>query len=210
APSGDSSPPNLSGLAAVAMPNLSGEDGGDASMEEADPTEESPAMPPPGSRSVLPTAGHAEPSEETLLERRAFAEAAAELAVARAQTLWDVEGQILDLAVSIAEVLIERELETDPELHQTLARAALRTLGEGEEPVLRVSPDAHSAILTCFGGETLSVDGVRARLKLDPTMEGLGCIAENEHRRVSGTIAERLRTIRRALEDERAQESEGT
>jgi len=50
-----------------------------------------------------------------------------ELAIARASVLSTVEGSLLDLSLQIANAIIEREVERDPEL-QSERGAALRAL----------------------------------------------------------------------------------
>jgi hypothetical protein len=66
----------------------------------------------------------------TPAEQEAFAHAALEIGSLRARLLSNAESQLLDLAVSIAEVLIEREVERDPSLHNAFARAAVAALGD--------------------------------------------------------------------------------
>ncbi|HEX4354235.1 MAG TPA: hypothetical protein VHZ95_15005, partial [Polyangiales bacterium] len=83
--------------------------------------------PPPANDTQHALSGHAE----------AFANAAIELAIARAATLTVLEDQLLDLAIEVASALIERELEAAPELHAALAKAALASLGDCHQVTLR-------------------------------------------------------------------------
>lgn len=152
-----------------------------------------PPAPPPGPPPI--------PADDPRLV--AFARAAADLGAARAQILASVEGQLLELALAIASSIIEREIELDPELHQGLARAALATLGSAPGARLRASREAHAAIVAALGSPVVTADGIEVQLTMDPTLEGLGCIAENEHTRVDGRVGERLRAVLRSLEDER-------
>ncbi|HTU62316.1 MAG TPA: FliH/SctL family protein, partial [Polyangiales bacterium] len=136
--------------------------------------------------------------------------AALELAVARTATLTVLEGQLLDLSIEIAESLIERELEQHPELHSTLARAALASLGDADRVTLRTSPDAFEAICQQLGGPETTVNGVHVTVHADDTIPGLGCIVDGESVRIDATVAERLRAVRRAFEDERRKVAEST
>jgi flagellar biosynthesis/type III secretory pathway protein FliH len=173
------------------------------------------AMPPtsliPGARSAPPPAPANDIGVELLMEQReAFTHAALELALARAATLSVLEGQLLDLSIEIAESLIERELEQQPELHTTLARAALASLGDAERVTLRTSPSAFEAICQTLGGPETTVSGVHVVVHADETIPGLGCIVDGENVRIDATVAERLRAVRRAFEDERRKKAEAT
>jgi vacuolar-type H+-ATPase subunit E/Vma4 len=161
----------------------------------------------PGARSNPPPAndsGHA-----TLKERsEAFANAAIELAIARAATLAVMEGQLLDLAVEIAAAIIERAVESAPELHAALARAALSSLGDSTHVTLRTSPDGFATICDALGGQEIDVRGVRVQVVADVTIPGLGCVVDGDSVRVDATVSERLRAVRRAFEDERRKSME--
>jgi hypothetical protein len=161
----------------------------------------------PGGRSAPPPAndtGYAMMREHA----EAFANAAIELGIARAATLAVLEGQLLDLSIEIASALIEREIEREPELHATLARAALASLGDATQVTLRTSPDAFHHVCDALGGEHAEVRGVRVSIVSDATIPGLGCVVDGENMRVDATISERLRAVRRAFEEERRKTAE--
>lgn len=163
----------------------------------------------PGGRSAPPPAN--DTSLELLHEQReAFTNAAIELAIARAATLSVLEGQLLDLAIDIASSLIEREVEREPELHGTLARAALSSLGDSERVTLRTSADGYAAICEDLGGPEATVRGVHIQVVADDTIPGLGCVVDGEHVRIDATVAERLRAVRRAFEEERRKVAESS
>lgn len=161
----------------------------------------------PGGRSAPPPAndtGYAMMREHA----EAFANAAIELGIARAATLAVLEGQLLDLSIEIASALIERQIEREPELHATLARAALNSLGDATQVTLRTSPDAFHHVCDALGGEHAEVRGVRVSIVSDVTIPGLGCVVDGENMRVDATISERLRAVRRAFEEERRKTAE--
>jgi flagellar biosynthesis/type III secretory pathway protein FliH len=137
----------------------------------------------------------------------AYAEAAVELAAARAKVLSTVEDQLLGLAVDIAEALVEDTLEADPELHVRLARSAIEALGSSAGARLRASRQAFESITDVHGEAFVVVNGIRVEVVLDPTLDGLGCVADNEIGAVDGRIPERLRAVRRALAEERRERS---
>jgi flagellar biosynthesis/type III secretory pathway protein FliH len=145
----------------------------------------------------------------TPAEQEAYAQAALELASLRARVLFNAESQLLDLAVSVAEVIIEREVERDPSLHNAFARAAVAALGDTRQAKLRVSRDAFRAISEIHGEEAVDVDGVSVGLTLDNSLEGLSVVAESGASRVDGRVRERLAAVLRAISaDHRRQGAE--
>jgi flagellar biosynthesis/type III secretory pathway protein FliH len=150
------------------------------------------------------------PPTITPAEQEAFALAALEIGSMRARMLATAETELLELAVSIAEAIIEREIERDPAIHATLAKAAVSALGDTSHARLRVSRTAHRAITQIHGEAAVDVDGVRVELTLDNSLEGLSVVAESGASRVDGRVSERLSAVLRAIEaDHRRKDVEG-
>ena len=155
-----------------------------------------PAPPPPA-----PPVAPQPPARDPFAD--AFARAVAEHLTARARALVAVEEQLLELSVQLAEVLVERELEREPELHAVLVRTALAAL-EGHQPTgARASRAAYTAIVGAFGLAEVEVDGVRVPITLDPRLDGVGVVVDGVDTRVDGRVGERLRSALRAMQDER-------
>jgi hypothetical protein len=156
----------------------------------------------PGARSIVPPAldGHDARLEGGM---NAFAEAVTELAIARSSVLAAVEGDLLDLSLKIAEAIIESEVEQNTELHTVLVRAALRSLGDCSHVRMRTSQETFGALVEHMGSATFEMNGIAVELVADSTIPGLGCVIDEEHARVDATVAERLRSVRIAFEDER-------
>jgi flagellar biosynthesis/type III secretory pathway protein FliH len=161
----------------------------------------------PGGRSNPPSA-MAQRDDAMTEAIQAFASAAIELAIARAATMAVLEGQLLDLSIEVAEALIEREVEADPLLHGALARAALQSLGNATNVMLRTSADGFEAIVAALGGADVEVRGVRVQIISDPAIPGLGCVVDGDNVRVDASVGERLRAVRRAFEEERRRAAE--
>lgn len=142
-------------------------------------------------------------------EQQEYAMSALELGSLRARTLANAESQLIELAVSIAEVIIEREIEKDPAIHAALARAAVSALGDTRHAKLRVSRKAFRAITEIHGEEALDVDGVSVELTLDNSLEGLSVVAESGASRVDGRVTERLAAVLRALEADHRRKAAG-
>ncbi|HEX5661681.1 MAG TPA: FliH/SctL family protein [Polyangiales bacterium] len=151
------------------------------------PPSSPPSVPPPPPPKITPA------------EQEAFATAALELGSLRTRVLSNAEGQLLELAVTIAEVLIEREVERDPALHEAFARAAVSALGDTRLAKMRVSRQAYKAITEVHGEESLEVDGVKVEMMLDNSLEGLSVVAESGASRVDGRVSERLGAVLRAI-----------
>lgn len=133
--------------------------------------------------------------------RARFAEEAAALAVERARIARLVEGELIELAMMIAETIVHSV--DDDALPVALAKEALRLLPGTEHAVLRAGAGAYEAILAEFG-EQFEHDGVVVRVHADPSIEGAGCIVETSEVRIDGTVRERLAAVARAIHDERA------
>lgn len=137
---------------------------------------------------------------EMELAREHFVEEAAALAVERAKIAQLVEAELVDLAVMIAETIVESI--DDDALPIALAREALRLLPGTENAVLRAGAGAYEAILGELG-EQFEHEGVQVRVHADPSIEGAGCIVETSEVRIDGTIRERLASVAAAIHDER-------
>jgi len=132
----------------------------------------------------------------------AFVAGAVALGAAREQVLAAAERELIELAVTIASAIIEREVAIDPALQGTLARAALEAIGDAGNATLRASEQAHDAIVAALGGSHVVADGVHVEIKRDATLQGLGCVLDSDSVRVEGRVTERLRAVLRALLDE--------
>jgi flagellar biosynthesis/type III secretory pathway protein FliH len=164
--------------------------------------------PSKGSVSVIPAnmslgAEQAEIVAQLEARVQAFTQAAVDLATTRAGVLSTIEEQVLDLSIAIASVIIEREIQQDPGLYKELVREAIHMLGSTRSVTLKASKDTYTMMLQVLGGDVVDVDGIEVRIALDLTIDGLGCIVESGESRVDITIADRLRAIRQAIENER-------
>ena len=147
-------------------------------------------------------AATAEVRAEMERARALFVEEAAALAVERAKIARIVEGELIELALMIAETIVESV--DDDALPVALAREALRLLPGTENATLRAGAGAYEAILGELG-EQFEHEGVRVRVHADPNLEVAGCIVETSEMRIDGSIRERLAAIARAIEEERVE-----
>lgn len=170
---------------------------------------------PPGPTKGQVVGRKAEPAfdptlEDQLREATAhFGQACMDLALARNEALSEVEGQLLDLAVRIAEVIVEHEVQSHPELHQRLVGAALDCIAGEREVQLHVSEATYAVLNEIHGGAQFERAGVTVRMLKKPGLPGLGCVVESGHVRVDGRVTQRLQAMRRAFEEERRRLAEG-
>jgi hypothetical protein len=168
----------------------------------APPVSQTISSMPPAAATPPPPAPPPAPVRDPNSE--AFARAVVEHATAARRALATVEEQLLELSVQLAEVLVEREIEREPALLGTLARAALASL-DGVQPVsVRASRASYGAIVDTFGGPSIEFEGVQVRVVLDTKLDGVGVVVEGPDTRVDGRVADRLRSALRAMQDERA------
>lgn len=165
---------------------------GPPSMDSHPPAADGPLIDPAKEEAAL---------AELQAEVETYSRGAAELATAKARILREAEGQLISLAVDIAECIVEREIEAHPELHKALALAALETLGDPHNTELLASADAFDSLVDVVGEPFLELDGIRVPLRVDPNLQGLGCVARNETGQVDGRIRERLRAVRQTFAD---------
>ena len=109
-----------------------------------------------------------------------------------------LEDRIIDLALALASVILERELPGDRELLLNLVRQAVAMIGGGDHIEIRLAPADLAA-----RGEQISAAGQQAgaerlTLKPDPNI-AQGCIVESRLARVDATLTARLRNIAEQL-----------
>ncbi|MDD9942997.1 MAG: FliH/SctL family protein [Myxococcales bacterium] len=128
-----------------------------------------------------------------------YANAVLDLASARSEVLAGIERQLLELAVLVAEQIIEDEVAGRPELHRVLVETALEHMAGDRKLTLRASPDGYDAIVEGLGGTEVELSGAQLTIKVDRELGGLGCVLESDNRRVDGRLSERLSAIRRSF-----------
>jgi len=145
-----------------------------------------------------------EAERKDLEEQKArFVQGAVELAAARQLAFGEAEEPLLELACGVAEAIVGDALERQPELWTAFARAALESLDDANGAKLRAGADAYAAILDALGAPEITYRGVRVPVVVDPTLDGLGCVAEVGRAKVDGRLSERLEAVRDALIHER-------
>lgn len=159
--------------------------------------------PPPVVAAPTPTApprAATVPPEVERPSERALVEAARALERARPEILATIEGELLELAVDIATVLVEDELSRRPELHRALVRAALDGIDPGPGVRVRASRATYEALLEAFDRAAVDAGRGRVNVELDASLDGHGAVVDVEGASIDGRIGPRLAALRTAFE----------
>lgn len=162
---------------------------------EPEPVVHGPPMPP-----------HEVQAANALLAARieAVGAAAGAFVTARDEVLRQSQDAVLEVAVTLAETLVEGALEHDPALHGALARRALETLAApANEARLRASRDTYATLVDVFGEPNVPWGPDRVPVVLDTSLEGTGCVAETDDAQSDGRVESVIAAARRALREER-------
>ena len=140
---------------------------------------------------------------ESVAESAAALEAAARaMHEARDRFLDGLEPQIMELAVAIAEQIVQREVKTDRNLVRATVRRALNHLLDRETMIVRVNP----ADLEAMRNERITLleefDEIRQIIvQADDTIGPGGCIVESELMEVDARMSAQLDTILQILRE---------
>lgn len=184
------------------------DDGYEEPAPEDDPREAAPLLTPPplegegaqdeGEVVALRVALDAAGAERDALEARAL-EAEARVEQARADVLAESEGQLLRLALAIAERVVAREIRTDPTLVARWVEDALAALAA-------IAPDARPSVAVGLalagaipGDAWTSVLGPAVRVERDPSLAPLGCEVRAGVSAVDVSPLARLASVRAEL-----------
>jgi flagellar biosynthesis/type III secretory pathway protein FliH len=112
-------------------------------------------------------------------------------------------GDLRRLAVRIAEKILDRALELDPELVTAITAAALEPVRDRHAITLRVHPDDLAAVTQAQPELHRRLSQASALLvRADTAIGRGGCIVETEIGTVDAQLATQLAAIERALVDE--------
>ncbi len=113
------------------------------------------------------------------------------------------ERDIARLAVAVAEKVIRRSVEQDPQIVLEIARAAISQTEGSRSVVLRVSPKDMELVLSAHDGLMRHSPDLRSlKVVEDPRVERGGCIVEMEVGHVDARIEEQLSEIESAFMEE--------
>ncbi|HEX2656936.1 MAG TPA: FliH/SctL family protein [Polyangia bacterium] len=111
-----------------------------------------------------------------------------------------VAATALEIGCLLARRIIEEELKSDPKLRLSLARAAVRRVGESQKVTLHLSPADVEAVTAAAGeGDPLGVPMARVEVVTDTNLSPGDSIVESDTAMVDGRIGTRLEELRRVF-----------
>ena len=114
-----------------------------------------------------------------------------------AQLRAQAEGDVVRLAVAIAQRILQRELHVDPEVITGLVRVGLEKVRMQDVTRVRVSPDHQLAVRECF----TRLGAAHVEVISDPAQEQGSMIFETSRGKLDASIGTQLREIERGLTD---------
>ncbi|MDQ1258019.1 MAG: flagellar assembly protein FliH, partial [Candidatus Hydrogenedentes bacterium] len=117
-----------------------------------------------------------------------------------------LEPEVVKLVRQIAEALIHREVQTDPELIHRTVRKALSAILDRERLVVRVNPVDLEALRSNKVALLDEFDGVEVLdVEADPSIAPGGCVVDSELMHVDARIKTQLKRVLAALADPSAE-----
>jgi len=111
-----------------------------------------------------------------------------------------VAATALEIACLLAKRIIEEELKGDPKLRLSLARAAVRRVGEAQKVTVHLSPADAEAVAAAAGeGDPLGLPMARIEIVPDTNLSPGDSIVESDTAMVDGRIGTRLEELRRVF-----------
>lgn len=104
------------------------------------------------------------------------------------------ERELVRLAISIAERIVRREIEADPELLLVMARVAIDRLGERAAAVVHLHPDDYAGLTRGQDARIASLD-----LVADPAVPPGGCLIASAAGEIDAGIDAQIRELSREL-----------
>lgn len=122
-----------------------------------------------------------------------------------------LQPQLVRLAVSLAERILEREVELDPTVVATTARAALKRILDAERVVLRVNPDDIAILRERRADILAEFERIQSlEFNPDPTIPTGGCVAVTDTLELDARLSEQLATMMKHMLAQTHEPSEET
>lgn len=140
---------------------------------------------------------------------KAMRTASEELQQQREKVLRDSEEDLLALAIAVARQVIHQEVMQDRGIVLRVIKAALETLSDNDELVIRVHPDDY-ALLTTSQNQALQQElaSFRYTLKADTTIPPGCCQVDTTRGTVDASFEAQLEELYRRMREERASGAE--
>jgi flagellar biosynthesis/type III secretory pathway protein FliH len=149
------------------------------------------------------TAGAASAAQQGEGMLRPLAEALQGTVTARADMIRRTERQMVELAVTLAQRIVQREIATDQTVLLSMARSAIDKLGTETRITVRLNPEDYEAI----GGDRMPQLGTSVTVVADAKVERTGCRIDSELGTLDAGVDAQIQELGRGLLGDDAQPS---
>jgi len=127
---------------------------------------------------------------------RRLAQTLDELSRLRTTMIRDTERQMVQLALTIARRLVQREISLDTEIIAAMAHVALDRLGDTAPATIRLHPDDYATVMAARGAEWA---GTQVTVVPDAVVARGGCVVESAFGLIDASVGAQFAEIERAL-----------
>ena len=124
-------------------------------------------------------------------------EACRQVASAREAIITNAEGELIDLAIAVAERVLRSELGARREAAVPIVRAVLEAAGSRKVMAIRINPGDYELLMEYRGELLSSLESVR--LISDSAISSGGCVAEVETGLIDARLESQLQEVARLL-----------
>ena len=149
-------------------------------------------------------AGHEAGAKRADAMLRRMADTMKELEDLRQTIIRQSERQVVQLALTIAQRILRREVTVDQELTCAMARVALDRLGEASTATVRLNPEDHAIIVASQGPAWA---GRHVTVEADPAIARGGCLIESPFGFIDASVDAQFQVIEQALTAEEPAEA---
>jgi flagellar assembly protein FliH len=137
---------------------------------------------------------------ETLQTMQAMSKIVKEMSALKKSTLENLEGEILQLALAVAEKVVHLEVSTNREVIRGVLREALRNISDRENMKIRVHPQDFRFMMEVKSDFLQSFDGVRnVTFAEDDSIQRGGAIIETACGEVDARLDQQCNEIKTAM-----------
>jgi flagellar assembly protein FliH len=147
-------------------------------------------------------AGARAAAQQTELLLRQLTQSLQDVVKSRAEMIQRTERQMVELALTLARRVVQKEIDADPAQLLAMARTAIDRLGEDTRITVRLNPVDYAAA----GGENMPQLGTTVTVVADPKVEHGGCRIESELGMLDAGLDAQIQELGRGLlgDDEQA------
>lgn len=131
---------------------------------------------------------------EAMLRR--LAQTLDDLSRLRTTMIRDTERQMVQLALTIAQRLVQREISLDAEIVAAMAHVALDRLGDSAPATIRLHADDYATVMAARGAEWA---GTQVTVVPDAAVARGGCVVESAFGLIDASVSAQFAEIERAL-----------